>query len=155
MTGCKERLIAHFQEEGVAFEELSFPEAYTAQEIAAQSHIPGWHLAKVVMVKVEGELTMLVLPTPARVDFSRLKEALAAKEVELARERDFGHRFPDCEVGAMPPFGNLYGMKVFVAKTLAEGDEIAFTAGTHSELIKMAYKDFKNAVKPVEVKFSG
>ncbi len=154
MTGCKERLIAYFHENGVAFEELSFPEAYTAQEIAAQSHIPGWQLAKVVMVKVEGELAMLVLPAPTRVDFSRLKEALAAREVELARERDFGHRFPDCEVGAMPPFGGLYQVPTYMDETLTEAGEIVFLAGTHDEGLRLSYADYQRLAQPRVLSFA-
>jgi Ala-tRNA(Pro) deacylase len=154
MMACKERLIAHFQEQGVAFEEISFPEAYTAQEIAAQAHISGWQLAKVVIVKVEGELAMLVLPAPARIDFPRLKEALGAKEVELARERDFGHRFPDCEVGAMPPFGGLYQMPTYMDEALAEAGEIAFLAGTHDEALRLSYADYQRLAQPRVLSFA-
>ena len=155
MTGCKERLFALFQEKGVAFGELSFPEAYTAQEIAAQSHIPGRQLAKVVMVKVEGELAMLVLPAPARVDFSCLQEALRAKEVALARERDFGHRFPDCDVGAMPPFGVLYQVPTYVDETLTEAEEIVFLAGSHDEALRLSYADYERLARPQVLSFTG
>ena len=122
--------------------------AYTAQEIAAAAHIPGKELAKTVMVKVDGKMAMAVLPAAYKVDFNLVKKAAGAKKVELASEEEFQDMFPDCIVGAMPPFGNLYGMEVFVSKSLAEDYEIAFNAGSHNELIKLAYKDFEKLVKP-------
>ena len=122
--------------------------AFTAQEIAASAHVPGKELAKTVMVKIDGEMAMVVLPATCQVDFDSLKTAAGAKKVELANEADFRNTFPECEVGAMPPFGNLYGMKVYAVKALAEDHEIAFNAGSHTELIKLAYKDFKNLVNP-------
>jgi Ala-tRNA(Pro) deacylase len=128
--------------------------AYTAQEIAATTHIPGKEIAKTVMVKVDGAMAMAVLPASYRVDFDLLEKASGAKKVELATEAEFKDMFPECEVGAMPPFGNLYGMEVFVAETLAEDEEIAFNAGSHTELIKLAYKDFEALVKPRKLKFS-
>ena len=148
MATCQERLIADFQEKGVTFEEFSFPEVYTAQEVAAQLHVPGWQLAKVVIAKVEGELAMLVLPAPARVDFSRLKEALGVKKVELAREREFADRFPDCEVGAMPPFGGLYQVPTYVDETLTKAGEIVFLAGMHNEALKLGYADYERLAQP-------
>ncbi|MHC4989869.1 MAG: aminoacyl-tRNA deacylase [Planctomycetota bacterium] len=123
--------------------------AYTAQEIAASAHIPGGELAKTVMVKLDGEMAMVVLPAPERVDFDLLKNACGAGQVELAPEREFADRFPRCEVGAMPPFGNLYGMKVFVADSLAEDEMIAFNAGTHTELIRITFSDFRALVDPI------
>jgi len=154
MATCKERLIAHFQEKSVAFEEFSFPEVYTAQEMAAQLHVPGRQLAKVVMVKVQGEVAMLVLPAPARVDFSRLKEALGAKKVELAGEREFADRFPDCEVGAMPPFGGLYQVPTYVDESLAQAGEIVFLAGTHNEALKLSYADYEQLAQPRVLNFA-
>jgi len=154
MASCKERLMAHFQEQGVAFEELSFPEVYTAQEVAAQLHVPGWQLAKVVMAKVGEELAMLVLPAPARVDFSQLKEALGAKEVELAREREFADRFPDCEVGAMPPFGSLYQVPTYVDESLVGAGEIVFLAGTHNEALKLSTADYERLAQPQVLSFA-
>lgn len=128
--------------------------AYTAQEIAATAHIPGKELAKTVIIKIDGKMAMAVLPASYRVDFGMLKQAAGAKRVELASEEEFKNLFPECEIGAMPPFGTLYGMEVYVASSLAEDEEIAFNAGSHSELIKLSYKDFKELVKPKEVKFS-
>ena len=127
---------------------------YTAQEIAASAHIPGKELAKTVMVKIDGKTAMAVLPASYRVDFDLLKKVAGASSVELASEKEFENMFPDCEIGAMPPFGNLYGMDVFVAASLAEGAEIAFNAGSHSELIRLSYKDFERLVKPKVAKLS-
>ncbi len=128
--------------------------AYTAQEIAASAHISGKQLAKTVMVKVNGEMAMAVLPASDKVDFDLLKEAAGASKVELASEQEFKDKFSECEVGAMPPFGNLYGMEVFVTESLGEDEEIAFNSGSHTELIKMSYKDFEALVKPKIGRFS-
>jgi len=126
--------------------------AYTAQKVAASAHIPGKELAKTVMVKIDGKMVMAVLPASKKVDFKLLREAVGANQVDLAGEREFKDLFPNCDVGAMPPFGNLYGLEVYVAATLAEDEEIAFNAGSHTELIKLAYKDFEALVKPKVIK---
>lgn len=128
--------------------------AFNAQQIAATTHIPGKELAKTVMVKIDGKMAMAVLPASYLVKLEVLKELIGAKKVELANEMEFKHLFPDCEIGAMPPFGNLYDMEVFVAESLAEDEEIAFNAGTHVELIRMAYADFERLVEPVVLAFS-
>jgi Ala-tRNA(Pro) deacylase len=116
---------------------ISHSVAYTAQGIAALTHTPGKELAKTVMVMVDGRLAMAVVPASFRVDLYRLKKYLGADSVELASELEFRGRFPDCETGSMPPFGNLYGMDVFVDQALAEDKEIAFNAGSHRELVRM------------------
>jgi Ala-tRNA(Pro) deacylase len=128
--------------------------AFTAQEIAASAHIPGKQLAKTVIVKLDGNLAMAVLPASDTVDVERLQAAAGARTVALANEQDFQDRFPECEVGAMPPFGNLYGLDVWVAARLAEDEEIAFNAGDHTELIRMAYRDFDRLVQPKVGPFS-
>jgi len=128
--------------------------AYTAQEIASNARISGKELAKTVMVRIDGRMAMAVLQASYKVDFDLLKKAASAKNVELASEMEFKDMFPDCMLGAMPPFGNLYGMEVFVAKSLAKDEEIAFNAGSHTELIKLAYKDFERLVKPTLAEFS-
>jgi Ala-tRNA(Pro) deacylase len=138
----------------IKYETIYHLQAFTAQEIAATARIPGKQLAKTVIVKVDGELKMAVLPAPYKVDLKLLKESAGAKKVELASEQEFEKMFPDCEVGAMPPFGNLYGLEVFVAESLAEEVEIAFNAGSHKELIKVFYKDFETHVIPKVVRFS-
>ena len=128
--------------------------AYTAQEIAAQAHIPGKQLAKTVIIKVDGKMAMAVLPASYKVDLKLLKKAARAKKIELANEKEFKGLFPECEVGAMPPFGNLYEMDVFVSESLGEGETIAFNAGSHTELIQLDYADFEKLVKPVVLKYS-
>jgi Ala-tRNA(Pro) deacylase len=128
--------------------------AFTAQEIAASAHIPGKQLAKPVIVKLDGTLAMAVLPASDKIDFGRLQAAAGARTVALANEQDFQDRFPECEVGAMPPFGHLYGLDVWVAARLAEDEEIAFNAGDHTELIRMAYRDFDRLVRPKVGQFS-
>ena len=133
---------------------ISHSPAFTAQEIAASAHVSGKELAKTVMVKIDGEMAMAVLPASYKVVFASLKEAAGAKQVELATEQEFRDMFPECEIGAMPPFGNLYGIEVYVSESLAEDDHIAFNAGSHTELIKMSYKDFEGLVKPKVVKLS-
>jgi Ala-tRNA(Pro) deacylase len=123
--------------------------AYTAQEIAASAHVRGKELAKTVMVTLDGRLAMAVLPASRKVSFDLLREAAGAENVQLASEQAFRDMFPGCEVGAMPPFGNLYGMTVYVSKLLAEDEEIVFNAGSHTELIRLAYRDFQRLVSPM------
>lgn len=133
---------------------ISHSQAYTAQEIASSAHIPGKELAKTVMIKIDGKMAMAVLPASYKVDFDLLKKTIGASKVELASEKEFQDIFPECDVGAMPPFGNLYGMEVFAAESLSEDEEITFNAGSHTELIRLAYKDFERLVKPKVLKFS-
>jgi Ala-tRNA(Pro) deacylase len=122
--------------------------AYTAQEVAASAHISGKELAKTVMVQVDGKMAMAVLPACQMVNFDVLRKAAGAGVVGLADEDEFKGMFPECEIGAMPPFGNLYGMDVFVSESLAEDDEIAFNAGSHIELIRLSFEDFERLVRP-------
>jgi len=122
--------------------------AYTAQEIAASAHVRGKELAKTVMVKLDGMMAMAVVPASRRVNFEILKKEVGAGAAELAEEGEFRDRFPECELGAMPPFGNLYGMEVLVSQDLAQDEEIAFNAGTLTELIRMSWKDFQRLVQP-------
>jgi len=138
----------------VKYVTINHSTAYTAQEIAASAHIPGKEIAKTVMVKIDGKMAMAVLPASFRVDFDHLKQVTGAGKVELATEKEFEDMFPGCEVGAMPPFGNLYDMDVYVAESLTDDEEIAFNAGSHSELIRLNFKDFKRLVKPKILKFS-
>ncbi len=128
--------------------------AYTSQEIAASAHIPGKEMAKSVMIKIGGNMAIAVLPASYKVDFELLKQGIGLDDVELAKESEFKEYFPECEVGAMPPFGNLYDMNVYVAEALAEDKEIAFNAGSHTELIRLKYQDFENLVEPEIIKFS-
>jgi Ala-tRNA(Pro) deacylase len=132
----------------VSYETIQHAPAYTAQEIAAVAHVRGKEFAKTVIVKVDGKLVMVLEPAHRDVNLARLQKQLGAKKVDLASERDFKGCFPECELGAMPPFGNLYDMDVYIDKTLADGKEIAFNGGTHAELIKMTYSDFERLVHP-------
>jgi Ala-tRNA(Pro) deacylase len=133
---------------GVKYVVITHSVAYTAQGVAALAHVRGRELAKTVIVKLDGEFAMAVVPAAVHVDLALLKRISGAKTAELASELEFKTRFPDCETGAMPPFGNLYGMKVFVDETLSEDKEIAFNAGSHRELMRMAWTDFERLVKP-------
>ena len=149
-----QKLKEFLDENKVKYISVQHSSAYTAQEIAAIAHIPGKDLAKTVMIKIDGKMAMAVLPASYKVSFDHLKEALDVNEVRLAYEQEFMDKFPDCEVGAMPPFGNIYGMEVYVAESLAEDEEIAFNACSHTELIKMKFGDFEKLVKPKRIKFS-
>ena len=148
------RLMEFLDSNNIKYVTISHSPAYTAQAIAASAHVSGKELAKTVMVKVDGKMAMAVLPASYQVDFDLMKETVGSKEIELATEAEFKDLFPECEVGAMPPFGNLYDMPVFAAAKLAEDDEIAFNAGSHTELIKLSYKDFERLVDPTVVRFS-
>ena len=119
--------------------------AYTAQEIAALAHVRGKELAKTVMVKLDNKMAMAVLPASLKVSLDRLQEASGAGQADLASEKEFKDMFPDCEIGGMPPFGNLYDIDVYVSHRLKEDNEITFNAGSHTELIRMSYKDYERA----------
>ena len=142
------KLAEFLNEHNIKYVTIRHSLAYTAQEIAASAHLPGKELAKTVMINIDGKMAMAVLPASSKVNFETLKNAAGAKNAELASEEEFQRMFPDCEIGAMPPFGNLYGMEVFASETLAQDEEIAFNAGSHTELVRLAYKDFERLVSP-------
>ncbi|UCD71965.1 MAG: YbaK/EbsC family protein [Syntrophobacterales bacterium] len=148
------RLKSYLDKNGVDYHILYHQRVYTAQEVAAAQHVSGKELAKVVMIKVGSEPAMMVLPASFMVDMDKLKKLFHGKRVKLAREEEFQGLFPDCEIGAMPPFGNLYELEVYVDTVLAEQSHIVFQAGSHVETIKMAYKDFVNLVQPHVVDFA-
>ena len=150
----KENLEKYLRTNKVPFQVQHHPLAYTAQEIAASEHLPGKMLAKVVMVMADGELVMLAVPAPEIINMNDVAAALGAKEIRLAHEDEFVGAFPDCEVGAMPPFGNLYSLPVYVDKTLAEDETIVFQAGTHTYTMSMKYADFAKLVQPKVAEFS-
>ena len=149
-----QKLRDFLDENSVRYVCIKHSPAYTSQEIAESAHIRGKEMAKVVMVKIEDEMAMLVLPASERVSLELFSQSLGKGSVELATEDEFGTLFPDCELGAMPPFGNLYDVEVFVSPHLAEDVEIAFNAGSHTELIQMGYGDFERLVRPVKVRLS-
>lgn len=146
--------MAFLEEEGVPYRTIDHQPAYTAQEIAAETHIPGHALAKTVIVKLDGRLAMAVLPASDHVDLDALASAAGAKEAELASEEEFEDVFPDSELGAMPPFGNLYGLEVFAAGNLPADDEIAFNGGSLSQLVRIRYADFERLVRPKIAEFT-
>ncbi|WP_347840898.1 YbaK/EbsC family protein [uncultured Draconibacterium sp.] len=148
------KLKAFLDENKVKYVVIKHSSAFTAQEIASKSHVSGKEFAKTVIVKVDGKMAMAVLPASYQIDFDLLQEIFGTTHVGLATEAEFQRFFPDCDLGAMPPFGNLYDMEVFVAESLAEDDEIAFNAGSHTEMIQMAYADFERLVEPRVFKFS-
>ena len=147
-------LKAFLDEQGVPYTSIAHSPAYTSQKTAATAHVPGKELAKSVVIRVDGKLAMAVLPATAQVDFPKLRAVLGTEQVELAPEAEFRDQFPDCEVGAMPPFGNLYDMPVYVATDLAEDDEIVFNACSHTELVRLAYADFERLVQPTVLDFA-
>jgi Ala-tRNA(Pro) deacylase len=128
--------------------------AYTAQGIAALTHISGKELAKTVIVRLDGDLAMAVVPAYRHVDLALLKKAAGAHAVELATELEFKDKFPDCEAGAMPPFGNLYGMAVYADESLTSNHEITFNAGTHRDLLRMDWDDLVRLVEPTIVRIT-
>lgn len=148
------KLKEYLDSENIKYVSIIHSRAYTAQETAESAHIPGKEIAKTVMVKLDGELAMAVLPASERIDFELLRGAANVSNADLADENEFNSLFPESEVGAMPPFGNIYGMDVYVEESLTEDREISFNAGSHSELIKLSYSDFERLVKPKIVRIS-
>ncbi len=148
------KLKKYLDDNNVPYVTITHSQAFTAQQVAASAHIKGKEMAKTVIIKINDKLAMTVLPATYHVDFHLLKEVTGNEDVVLAHESEFKEIFEDCELGAMPPFGNLYNMEVYVAQSLTEDVEIAFNAGTHSELIRMKYSDFEKLVQPKILKFS-
>jgi Ala-tRNA(Pro) deacylase len=132
----------------------SHPDAYTAQEEAAAAHVPGQEWAKAVVCFADDQPILAVVPAPFAVDLSRLQFALQARSIRLARESEFKGLYRDCETGAMPPLGPLYGQRVFVDKRLTEDSEVSFSAGSHHDAIRMAYREFERLAQPTVAEFS-
>jgi len=132
----------------VKYVSLTHSPAFTSQEIAAAAHVSGKQLAKTVIVKVDGQLVMVVLPAHDQVNFDKLRDVMGAAGIDLASESEFKDKFAGCEVGAMPPFGNLYNMPVFLSSQLSHQGHILFNAGSHSELVQLTFDDFERLVKP-------
>ena len=135
----------------IRYVSITHSPAYTAQETADCSLISGKELAKTVIVKVDHKLVMTILPASYMIDFRRLKEFFGTNNVTLAEEREFMATFPGCDLGAMPPFGNLFNIEVYIDPHMASNKKITFNAGTQQELYSMAYKDYANLVNPVRV----
>jgi Ala-tRNA(Pro) deacylase len=152
---CKRRLEDYLRENAIPYQTHHHARAITAQEVAATEHVPGRMFAKTVIVTTDGgELRMLALPAPYHVNPQKAAAALGASEAHLAEEERFARTFPDCEVGAMPPFGNLYGVPVCVDEALAEDETIVFRAGTHTDTMSVAYADFERLVEPLVAGFA-
>ncbi|MGI9534090.1 MAG: aminoacyl-tRNA deacylase [Thermodesulfobacteriota bacterium] len=149
-----EKLKNFLDENNIKYISVKHSEAFTAQEIAASAHIPGKELAKTVILDIDGNMAMAVVPASYHVNFKLFENEVKATRISLSTEESFKKKFPDCELGAMPPFGNLYKMDVYVSKSLAEDEEIFFNAGNHTELIRLKYKDFENLVHPKVLQFS-
>jgi Ala-tRNA(Pro) deacylase len=142
-----ERLIDYLNEKNIRYEIVHHPEAFTSQRIAEAEHVKAEHYAKVVMVKSGEQRLMVVLPADHRVDLEKV-EQITGQTVSLDTEAEFRTFFPDCAVGTMPPFGNLYGLPTFVDRSLVKQDYIVFEAGTHTEAIKLRYSDYEDMAKP-------
>jgi Ala-tRNA(Pro) deacylase len=142
------RLKELLDEAKISYEIYNHPLAYTAQEIAAQQHFSGKEMAKVVMLEVDHRLIMGVVPGSRKLDLNTVKTSLGAKEVRLATEDEFVSRFPECEIGAMPPFGNLFGLPVVADPALEKDEYIYFNAGNHVQTVRITYRDFVQLVRP-------
>lgn len=145
---CKDRLEEYLRENGVPFQVQHHARVFTAQEVAAAEHIPGHQLVKVVIAVADNKAVMLALPASYRVDQTRAAKLLGVGELRLATEQEFAATFPDCEVGAMPPFGNLYGVDVYVDEALTNDETVVMRAGTHTDTLSLRYADFARLVHP-------
>jgi Ala-tRNA(Pro) deacylase len=148
------KLKDYLEKNQVRYEVGYHERVYTSQEIAAAMHVPGKELTKVIMVKADGKMVMLVLPASYRVDTKKLKKVFKCKRLGIAKEKDFEELFPDCEIGAMPPFGNLYNLEVWVDQILTEDEFIVFQAGSHVETLRIKYSDYARLVSPKVGDFS-
>ncbi len=149
-----QRLKEFLDKNDIRYVIITHSRAYTTAAIGAITHIPGKEIAKTVMVKIDGKLAMAVVPGSRHVDLRTLAAGVGAKEAVVVGEPEFENMFPDCELGAMPPFGVLYGLSVYVDERLREDLEIAFNAGSHRELIRMAYKDFERLENPIVLRIA-
>ncbi len=154
-----ERLTRFLDEQKVWYETLPHRDAFTAAEVAAVSHVPGLHLGKVVVVREAGGghpmggYLMAVLPAPCRLDLDALEAATRKRRLALATESEVAGLFPDCEVGAMPPFGHLYGLPVYVDACFPKREEFVFQGGNHHEVVRMRYGDFERLAGPASAEF--
>jgi len=144
------KLKEYLESHNTPYQVLAHPRAYTSQGVAAATHVSGSRFAKCVILRTgEGKLIMTVIPGPRHVNLDSVRELLGARDVELAKEEEFQAVFTGCELGAEPPFGNLYDLPVYVDTSLAEEADIIFNAGTHTETIRMRFSDFESLVHPV------
>lgn len=153
MQQCQQQLEQYLQGQQIAYQIQHHPLAYTAQKIAETEHVPGKMVAKSVVVFADNNMILLVLPADRRVDFDKVQAHTGAQTVRLAEEREFQNAFPDCAIGAMPPFGNLYNIPVYVEQSLAQQDTIIFPVGTHTETMSLHYADFERLARPGVIEF--
>jgi len=149
----QKRILSFLKENNVPFTMTHHPKAYTAQRIAASAHIKGKIMSKTIVVKIDGRFALAVLPANDRISLTKFAKQVHVKKVELATEEEFRQLFPDCETGGMPPFGNLYGLKTYVAFDLSKNEEIAFNACNHIDVITMRFEDYNRMVEPIIVHF--
>jgi Ala-tRNA(Pro) deacylase len=151
---CKERLTQYLQEQQVSFQVHDHRAVYTAEQMAAAEHLAGKLVAKAVMAFADNTLVMLVLPATYVVDYAKAASAIGTHEVRLATEDEFASTFPDCERGALPVFGNLYNLPVYVDTSLTADETITFPAGTHTASMNLRYADFERLVRPIHVELA-
>jgi Ala-tRNA(Pro) deacylase len=149
MVTCLEQLQRWLREQHIPFSIQHHRQAFTLPEVAVEVHEPAEHVAKVVIAQVDDRLVMLVVPTPEHVDFKRVAKLLHAQSAVAAQEDEFQSRFPDCESGAMPPFGNRYDMPTYIDEALTRTSTLVFQAGTHRDTLKLATEDYLRLAKPV------
>jgi Ala-tRNA(Pro) deacylase len=147
-------LLDFLKQQRIKFDVVSHGAAFTAQETAHAEHAPGMSMAKVVMLKADGKDVMVVMPAPYRLHEGRMKRLIGARKIRLATEREFRKLFPDCEVGAMPPFGNIYDIPFYVDFSLSQNEHIIFNAGSHRKSIRMSFEDYEKLVNPVLCSFA-
>src|SRR5262245_5940129 len=145
------RVRDHLEKNKIPYAHCTHRLAYTAQEVAAAQHVPGREMAKTIILKTDSQFAMLVLPAVMKIDMKALRDELPFVHVELATEKEFSQLFPDSELGAMAPFGNLYELPVYVDKSLSKDAEIVFNAGTHVDTIRIKYADFSRLTQPTIV----
>jgi len=150
-----EKLKEYLEDNHIQYRFIPHSLTYTARETASCAHVPEKDFAKTVMVKIDSELAMVVIPASQKVNLDQLKKVTGASNTEIARETEFKDIFPDCEVGAMPPFGNLYGIPVFISARLKEDEEIVFNAGSHTELVGIPYQAYEGLVSPQAIAYPG
>ena len=151
---CRERLEVYLREHQVPFQLQHHAQAFSAQKIAESEHIPGKMVTKTVIVLADNNMIALVLPATYRADLNKIQATLGAREIRLAHEEEFAATFPDCEVGTMPPFGNLYGIPVYVEKRLADEETMVFPVGTYTDTMSLKYADFERLVHPKVMTFA-
>jgi Ala-tRNA(Pro) deacylase len=151
---CRERLEVYLREHQVPFQLQHHTQAFSAQKIAESEHIPGKMVAKTVIVLADNNMIALVLPATYLADLKKIQTVLGAREIRLAHEAEFVATFSDCEVGAMPPFGNLYGIPVYVEQRLTEEETMIFPVGTYTDTMSLKYADFERLVHPKVMTFA-